>query len=77
MHSLAGRDFLIPTHASIDRSVGLVVFSSLQGKLSDVYGRKPILVLAYAGPALGYLMMGVSSSLWIMVLARVVLGEQL
>ena len=48
-----------------------------QGRLSDIYGRKNILLLSYIGPAVGYAALGMTGSLLVLVLARVPSGERL
>lgn len=42
----------------------------LWGRLSDAYGRKPILVLSMLGSALAYVALAGSESLWLLVVAR-------
>ena len=46
-----------------------------QGKLSDVYGRKPLLLASYLVPALGYLLNGLSGSLIFVAVARIPNGN--
>ncbi|MDX2221244.1 MAG: MFS transporter, partial [Rhodospirillaceae bacterium] len=46
----------------------------LWGRLSDRYGRKPVLIGTVAGSALGFLLLGVADSVWLLVLSRVVGG---
>lgn len=40
------------------------------GRLSDRYGRKPIIMLCLAGGALGYVALGLADELWMVFLAR-------
>src|SRR5437868_4588651 len=44
------------------------------GRLSDRYGRRPVLLLSLAGAVLGYLLFAVAHSLLVLFLARVVHG---
>jgi DHA1 family tetracycline resistance protein-like MFS transporter len=44
------------------------------GRLSDRYGRKPILLISQAGTLIGFLVMGFSNALWLLFLARIVDG---
>lgn len=46
-----------------------------QGKLSDNYGRKTILLASYIGPGIGYFVIGLSGSLLILVLSRIPIGK--
>ena len=50
------------------------IFTS-QGKLSDVYGRKPLLLASYIVPAIGYLLTGFSGSLILLIVARIPSGN--
>ena len=44
------------------------------GVLSDRYGRKPILIFSLLGSAIGYLLLGIGGSLWILFLGRIIDG---
>lgn len=46
----------------------------LLGRLSDRYGRRPILLISQAGTLAGFLILGVANSLWVLFLARLVDG---
>jgi DHA1 family multidrug resistance protein-like MFS transporter len=50
------------------------IFSPVWGGFSDRYGRKPILMLGILGNALAQLMFGLSTSLWMLFLARTLAG---
>jgi len=51
------------------------LFSSpIIGKLSDRYGRKPLLIFSQLATLIGFILLGVSYQVWILVLARVVDG---
>ena len=50
------------------------VFSPVWGNLSDVYGRRPILFLTILGSSIGYLMIGLASSLWMIYAGRILAG---
>ncbi|OCK86845.1 MFS general substrate transporter [Cenococcum geophilum 1.58] len=45
------------------------------GKLSDIYGRKPIILLSYAGFAIGCLIVAVGRSMLAVILGRVLSGS--
>ena len=51
-----------------------VLFPHAQGRQSDRYGRKTILLICYVGPALGYFAMALSGSLSVLVLSRIPTG---
>jgi DHA1 family tetracycline resistance protein-like MFS transporter len=44
------------------------------GRLSDRFGRKPILVISQLGTFIGFLVLGLANSLWLLFLARIVDG---
>lgn len=55
-------------------TLALCATEPLVGKLSDIYGRKRILVLAYAIFALSCAICGLGSSFWMVILGRVIGG---
>lgn len=46
----------------------------LLGRLSDRYGRKPVLVVSQIGTLIGFLVLGFANSLWLLFLARLIDG---
>ncbi|HWQ11431.1 MAG TPA: MFS transporter [Roseiflexaceae bacterium] len=87
---LLGVTLLIPVAAYIVReystdalAVGLlaVIYSAAQflaapvlGRLSDRYGRRPVLLLCLLGSAFGYVLFGIGGALWILFLSRLIDG---
>jgi len=55
-------------------SVMQFLFAPLWGSLSDRYGRKPILLIGVFGNALSLVLMGFSSSLWMLFGSRALAG---
>lgn len=51
-----------------------LVFSPLVGRWSDQYGRRPLLVVCLGVSALSYLVLGSSSSIWVVIGSRIVTG---
>jgi DHA1 family tetracycline resistance protein-like MFS transporter len=49
-------------------------FAPILGKLSDKYGRKPLLLISQAGTMTAFLILAFSNSLWMLFLARIVDG---
>jgi DHA1 family tetracycline resistance protein-like MFS transporter len=50
------------------------VFSPLLGKLSDKYGRRPILFISLLGSAAGYVVLGLANTLFLVFVGRIVSG---
>lgn len=46
----------------------------LLGRLSDRYGRRPVLLVCIFGSALGYVLFGIGGALWVLFLARLIDG---
>lgn len=44
------------------------------GRLSDHYGRKPVLLVSQLGTLLGFIILGLANSLWMLFLARLIDG---
>ena len=51
-------------------SVAQLLGAPLLGRWSDKVGRKPVLVLALIGSAVGHIVTGLAGTVWIIVLAR-------
>ncbi|NHJ22890.1 MAG: MFS transporter [Candidatus Lokiarchaeota archaeon] len=48
--------------------------SPITGKLSDRYGRKPLLVFSQISTFIGFILLGLASNVWILIAARLVDG---
>ena len=46
----------------------------LLGKLSDRYGRRPVLLISILGSAIGYFLFGLGGALWVLFLSRLIDG---
>ncbi|KAJ5768778.1 Major facilitator superfamily domain general substrate transporter [Penicillium odoratum] len=55
-------------------SLGLCAAQPMYGKLSDIYGRKPLLLLSYFLFALGCIISGVASHMGVVILGRAISG---
>jgi DHA1 family tetracycline resistance protein-like MFS transporter len=55
-------------------SVMQLVFTPILGRLSDKYGRRPILFLSLLGTSAGFLVMGFAWTLWMLFAGRIIDG---
>lgn len=55
-------------------SVMQLIFSPILGRLSDRYGRRPILFLSLLGTSLGFFVMGFATTLWMLFAGRIIDG---
>lgn len=55
-------------------AISSLISTPIIGKLSDTYGRKPLLMISQAGTCLGFIVLGTSSALWMVFLGRILDG---
>lgn len=55
-------------------SVMQLVFAPVLGRLSDKYGRRPVLLVSLLGTALGFLILGLATTLWLLFVGRIIDG---
>lgn len=51
-----------------------LIASPILGRLSDKYGRKPILTLSVTGTAIGFFIIAFANNLWLLFLSRIIDG---
>ena len=66
-------DFMIGIFIS-SNALAALIFIPIWGKLSDKYGRKPILLISQAGTCVSFLILGFSNSIYIILFARILDG---
>lgn len=75
--------YLARTFQASDFQIGLLVAvyaaaslvgSPVLGRLSDRYGRRPMLLISIAGTVAGFLILGFANTLWMLFLARIIDG---
>ncbi|WP_267226452.1 TCR/Tet family MFS transporter [Dyella silvae] len=49
-------------------------FSPVQGALSDRFGRRPVILISNAGLSLNFVLLAIAPTLWLLFVARVLLG---
>ena len=55
-------------------SAAQLLFAPVWGRLSDRYGRRPILIVGLLGSTLSYLIFAYAGSVWVLLLSRVMAG---
>jgi DHA1 family tetracycline resistance protein-like MFS transporter len=55
-------------------SVMQLVFSPILGRLSDKYGRRPVLLISIIGTGIGFLILGFANTLWLLFAGRILDG---
>ena len=55
-------------------SLAQLLFAPVWGKVSDRYGRKPVLIVSLIGTAIGSLVTGLAGALWVLFLGRLLDG---
>ncbi len=55
-------------------SVMQLIFTPILGRLSDRYGRRPVLFLSLLGTSLGFLIMGLATTVWMLFVGRIIDG---
>ena len=51
-----------------------IIFTPILGKLSDRFGRRPVLIVSIAGTAVGFALMGMATALPLLFVARILAG---
>ena len=51
-----------------------IIFTPILGRLSDRFGRRPVLLISIVGTAIGFALMGVAQSLTLLFVARILAG---
>jgi DHA1 family tetracycline resistance protein-like MFS transporter len=55
-------------------SVMQLVFAPVLGRLSDKYGRRPVLLISLLGTSVGFLILGFATTLWMLFVGRIIDG---
>jgi DHA1 family tetracycline resistance protein-like MFS transporter len=55
-------------------SVMQLIFSPILGRLSDKYGRRPVLLISIIGTGIGFLFLGFANTLWMLFVGRILDG---
>lgn len=55
-------------------AISQFIAAPILGRLSDRYGRRPILLICLLGSAIGYFIFGIGGALWILYISRIIDG---
>jgi DHA1 family tetracycline resistance protein-like MFS transporter len=55
-------------------SIGMVVAGPILGRLSDAFGRRPVLIVSQIGTMIGFIILGLANSLFLLYLGRIIDG---
>jgi multidrug resistance protein len=55
-------------------SIMQLIFSPILGRLSDKYGRRPVLLISIIGTGIGFLILGFATTLWMLFVGRILDG---
>ncbi len=55
-------------------SIGMVIAGPILGRLSDAYGRRPVLIISQIGTFIGFIVLGLANSLILLYLGRIIDG---
>lgn len=55
-------------------SAGIVIAGPILGRLSDAFGRRPVLIASQIGTLIGFIVLGFADSLWLLYLGRIIDG---
>src|ERR671920_2298459 len=55
-------------------SVMQLIFTPVLGRLSDRYGRRPVLLVSLIGTGVGFLVLGFATTLWMLFAGRIIDG---
>ncbi|HEV8426709.1 MAG TPA: MFS transporter [Pyrinomonadaceae bacterium] len=55
-------------------SIMQLIFSPILGSLSDKYGRRPVLLLSIIGTGIGFLVLGLATTVWMLFIGRILDG---
>ncbi|MGB8511099.1 MAG: MFS transporter [Pyrinomonadaceae bacterium] len=58
----------------VSYSVMQLIFTPILGRLSDRYGRRPVLFLSLLGTSLGFFILGFATTLWMLFAGRIIDG---
>src|SRR5438874_1700090 len=55
-------------------SIMQLIFAPVMGRLSDKYGRRPVLLISILGTCCGFMILGFATTLWMLFLGRIIDG---
>lgn len=67
-------DALMVTLLTVIYAAGQFFAAPVLGRLGDIFGRRPVLLVSLLGSAIGYLVLGIGGALWIVLISRLING---
>jgi hypothetical protein len=68
------RQALMVTLMTVLYAAAQFIAAPLLGRLSDRYGRRPVLLISILGSAVGYFLFGIGGAFWVLFLSRLIDG---
>ncbi len=69
-----GADADVATLCMALYAAGMLVSTPILGRISDYYGRRPVMMLSMIGAVIGYILLGFATTIWMVALSRFLSG---
>jgi len=69
-----GADADVATLCMALYAAGMLVSTPILGRISDYYGRRPVMMLSMIGAVIGYILLGFATTIWMVAMSRFLSG---